>query len=218
MAVLKSLKVQNVKWILAVIASDSLVLLAFLYPSVLDEDIFSGRSVLKTVAAGVAPVIVLLLTSLLSSDVKAMLVFWRLRAVLPGHRAFSKYAVEDPRIDCDALQKSIGAFPTDPKQQNSLWYKLFKQADSNVIVGDAHRHYLLFRDLAALSLLLVLIAPFMLLAVGAEAAMLVAGLFLVQYVAAAIAARHNGARLVCNVLALHAAAEPAPTNKRRRPR
>lgn len=189
----KPLKSQNVRWIWAVIALDMLALAAFTYPGVLDQDVLSARSALKLVGAGAAPVVVLLLTSLLPSDGKAVLVFWRFRNVLPGHRAFSKHASADPRVNMESLRKNVGAFPEDPKEQNGAWYRLFKKVEADPSVAQAHKHYLLFRDLAALSIVLGVIAPGVLLALGGapEVVLAAAGLFMAQYAASAIAARNG---------------------------
>jgi hypothetical protein len=65
MAAPKTLKAQNIRWILAVIVADIFALVAFAYSAALDGEIFSGRSALKAIMIGVAPVIVLLLTSML---------------------------------------------------------------------------------------------------------------------------------------------------------
>jgi hypothetical protein len=52
---------------------------------------------------------------------KARLVFLRWRHALPGHRAFSKYAVRDPRIDVSSLEKLHGgSLSVDPVEQNQI--------------------------------------------------------------------------------------------------
>ncbi len=200
-----SLKGQNARLIWAVVAVDALALAAFAYPTGIDDGILSARSVLKLLGAGVVSVIVLLLTSLLPSDAKAVLVFWRLRDALPGHRAFTEHAGADARVNVDALRRNVGAFPGAPKEQNALWYKLFKKVESDPAVAHANKHYLLFRDLAVLSLVLGIIVAGALLVMGmaAELALAAAAFFMVQYAATAIAARNEGTALVRNVLALH---------------
>jgi hypothetical protein len=166
-----------------------------------------GLAWIQLCISGASPVIVLLLSSLLSSDAKAVLVFWRLRDALPGHRAFSVHAMHDPRIGLEALRKHVGAFPEAPRDQNATWYRLFKKVDSEASVAQAHRHYLLFRDLTTLSLLLAPLAALTLYFLGVTpAAIAFAGMLLGgQYAAMAIAARNCGVRLVTNVLALHSA-------------
>ncbi len=202
----KSLKSQNLAWLWGVVVVDAAVLLLIAFPETFNATAFKDYAWLRGVATVVAPVIVLLLTSLISSDAKAVLVYWRLDDTLPGHRAFSTYAVNDSRIDLDSLRKNIGVFPEKAKDQNTTWYKLYKKVDSDVAVAQAHRHYLLFRDLATLSLLLAPISAILLYALDASLASsgITLALLIGQYVATAVAARHNGVRFVTNVLALHA--------------
>ncbi len=202
----KSLKSQNLAWLWSVVAADAVVLLLLAFPDSLTPAYIKDYAWLRPGGAAIAPVVVLLLTSLLSSDAKAILVFWRFTETLPGHRAFSVYAVKDSRIDQDALRENVGAFPDAAKDQNTMWYKLYKKVDGDVTVAQAHRHYLLFRDLAALSLLLAPIS--VILFYVFDASLVSSGIalaFLIgQYTATAMAARHNGVRFVTNVLALHA--------------
>ena len=152
------------------------------------------------------PTPALILSSLLSADHKAVLVFWRLRNPLPGARAFSVHAPADPRIDLAKLRKNVGEFPTTERDQNSKWYGLYKQVDSDPSVVDSHKNYLLFRDIAAMSLLLVPALPLILYLSGVDSTrMLVsAAWFMGQYLVTAFAARTTGIRFVQNVLAVHA--------------
>lgn len=200
-----SLKGQNARLVWAVVAADALALVAFAYPVGIDDGLLSARSALKVLGAGAVSIFVLLLTSLLPSGAKAVLVFWRLRDALPGHRAFSVHAGADPRVNVEALRKNVGMFPEQSKEQNALWYKLYKRVESDPAVAHANKYYLLFRDLAALSLMLGIIATVVLLAIGAtvELALAAGTLFTAQYAATAIAARNEGVALVRNVLALH---------------
>jgi hypothetical protein len=214
----KSLKAQNVPWIWTVVVADALAVAAFASPSVLDQAATWLTSGAKLAGGAIAPVVVLLLTSLIPADVKAILVYWRVKDVLPGSRAFSRYARRDERVDVDALKAKIGQFPRSGKDQNSLWYRLFKERDNEPEVSQAHRLFLLFRDLAALSVLLSVVAPVVLLALGAGLtnAATATAVFGVQYLACAVAARSHGVRMVCNVLALHAAARPPASSAGRK--
>ena len=212
------LKAQNTTWIWTVVVADAVALAGFAFPAVADQ-MTSWLASARIAGASIAPVIVLLLTSILPAELKEALVFWRVRDVLPGHRAFSVYSLKDPRIDVARLRAAVGEVPALARDQNSLWYRLFQQVEADPRVAQAHRHFLLFRDLAALSLLLAIIAPVALYALGAgaTAAGLAVALFSVQYLATALAGRFHGVRFVCNVLALHGAGtavKPAPAKKR----
>jgi len=199
--------------------ADALALVAMAFPAALNQAASWITSGSRLAGISIAPIVVLLLTSLLPADLKAALVFWRWRDALPGHRAFSVYGPADPRIDLQHLRTVTGPFPEVPREQNTLWYQLFRKVDSDPRVAEAHRHFLLFRDLAALSVLLAVTAPLLLYLLGAThiAIGLSAGILAIQYLATVVGARNQGARLVCNVLALHSA-DTAPRKTARRPR
>ncbi len=210
-----ALKAQNATWVWGVAVADALALVAFAFPSVVDQAASWLSSGSRLGGAAFVPVAVLLLTSLVPSDAKAVLVFWRIKEVLPGHRAFLTFVHKDSRIDIERLRMVVGQFPETPRDQNTLWYRLFKQVEGDAGVSQAHRHFLLFRDLAALSFILMIVAPVTLLAVGAatEAAKFALWIMVVQYLATATAARFQGERLVCNVLALKGASGAAKKPK-----
>src|SRR5438876_460674 len=100
----------------------------------------------------------LILSSLIFADHKAILVFWRFK-----HRCRAR----DPSLctrrriiaDLAKLKKNVGEFPVSERDQNAKWYVLYKQVDSDPSVVDSHKNYLLFRDIASMSLLLVPVLP-----------------------------------------------------------
>ncbi len=51
-----------------------------------------------------SPLIVFVLLGVVNSNNKARIVFWKWRYALPGHRAFSALAHNDPRIDLKLLK------------------------------------------------------------------------------------------------------------------
>ena len=201
----KPLKSGNTTWLCSLALFDVALLLILVFP-----DAVTTLTVTRLVAGrmsltAIIPVAVLLLSSLLPPGLKATLVYFRVTQALPGHRAFSVHAPNDARIDMKALQKNVGAFPTVPSEQNSLWYKLYKKVVSDGAVIDAHRGYLLFRDMAAMSFLLLLAVPISLglLGVVTTSIWVVAGVLLAQYILTALAAMQSGTRFVKNVLAIH---------------
>ena len=83
-------------------------------------------------------------------------------------------------------------------------YRLYKLVQARVEVISAQRDFLLYRDAAAMSLVLIPVGPIVMqFAVGHFAASSTGGLFLVQYLVTSVSARHAGVRLVCTVLALY---------------
>jgi len=197
-------KAANIRWLSAIALLDAAVLA-----------IVAGFPALNRLTADVAPQltsaillppIVLWLCSLIGPDLKHRLVFWRWNEVLPGHRAFSIHATEDPRFDAADLRKKIGPFPEAARDQNARWYKLYKEVQDAAPVVDAHRSFLLFRDLAAMSSILVIAVTLIFTLVGLDwhKAATAAVILAIQFLLAVVASRVSANRFVRNVLAEHA--------------
>lgn len=202
----KALKAKNNPMLWAVVTADVLANFAIASSdSLTNAAAWTSADALRGVFASCVPVVVLLLNSLVPARAKAVMVFWRVRNVLPGHRAFSKHAADDPRIDIERLRKNIGAFPENPREQNATWYRLFKKVEMEAAVDHAHQQFLLLRDVASLSVLLLLAVVLAMLAGGLTSgqAGIAVLLFGIQYVLAAISAAAQGRGLVRSVLALH---------------
>jgi hypothetical protein len=106
----------------------------------------------------------------MAPNVKAMLVYWKPLGVLPGSSAFSRYDPSDPRVDMTVLKKHVGVFPTEPGEQNSKWYKLYKLVESRIEVVRAQKDFLLYRDMGALSFPLIVLGPVGMWAAGVKLA------------------------------------------------
>ena len=195
------------KWLVLLAAADVLFVLLFVAPDLMNGVTLTQIGIGRALATTVMPVIVLLIVNVLPHDVKSMLVYWKPLGVLPGCEAFTKHGPRDPRIDMAALKKNVGALPTESTEQNSKWYKLYKQVPSEPEVREAHKLFLMYRDMAVLSLPLVTLVPLSLNVAGASNSTLAlaAGLFIIQYLLTALSARWSGIRFVCNVLAIHSA-------------
>lgn len=202
----KTLKGRNLAWLVATLVLDVLVLLVLAFDTAIQDMTPTAIAAVRTSLTILLPIPALILSSLISADHKAILVFWRFKHPLPGSRALSVYALADHRIDLAKLKKHVGEFPVDPREQNAKWYGLYRQVDSDPSVVDSHKNYLLFRDIAAMSLLLVPVLPVAMYFIGVDATRILisAAWFMGQFLVSALAARTTGIRLVQNVLAVHA--------------
>lgn len=202
----KTLKGRNLAWIVATLVLDGLILLAGIFHSLVDDLTPTRLMWIRGSLTTLLPIPALMLSSLIPINAKAVLVFWRFTRPLPGSRAFTVHAPADDRIDLAKLKKNVGAFPTDERDQNAKWYGLYKQVDGDPSVVDSHKNYLLFRDIAAMSLLLAVTTPLVLVFSGVDFGRSFAcfALFSTQYLLAALSAKNTGIRFVQNVLAVHA--------------
>lgn len=208
-----SLKSLNFKWHVALAMADVILLALFIAPELIVTATATQLGIYRALSAALVPVLVLLIMNVLPSDVKAMLVYWKPLGVLPGCEAFTKHGPADPRVDMAQLKKNVGALPIDAEEQNSKWFRLYKLVESQTEITAAQKDFLMYRDMAVLSLPLIVLAPIGLFLADARntAMFTAAGLFLAQYLVTAISARHAGERFVCNVLASHSAKKVTAT-------
>jgi hypothetical protein len=201
------LKSQDMKWLVPLAALDlALVALLATPEELVTHGSISGIAAARAGAASLLPVVVCLLIGVVPDNIKAALVYWRIRHVMPGSHAFTHHAAADLRINMAGLKRNVGALPTDPTEQNAKWYELYRLVNSAAAVMKANRSYLLYRDMAAMSFMLAFLTPLALRLCGAASTTLVmsALIFAAQYAITAVAANHAGIRLVRNVLAIHA--------------
>lgn len=217
----KSLKRRNMMLLVAAGIVDVIALLALVFHRPLGDFTGDKMVALRASLTVLLPVPILMLSYLLSQSQKATIVFWRLKHPMPGCRAFSVHAPADVRIDLAALKANVGEFPVEGRAQNSMWYRLYKLVENDTAVLESHQNFLMFRDIAAMSLLLVIVVPVCLVLFGnpTSVAMYCGLFFLAQYLLTALASKNNGIRFVQNVLAIHAAkkvrtAKPAAPRKK----
>jgi len=205
----KSLKDQNKLMLFGLISLN----LAIFYLVVQGNTIIIGdwSSVIldldAALPAGIGLALIGIINGLFSANAKARIVFMRWDDPLPGSEAFSRYADTDPRVDMETLNREHGTLPTDPRQQNSLWYRLYKSVESDPSIMQVHREFLFSRDYTSLALMMVVLlgaAGFIQISTTWMAWGYLAWLLL-QFILAGRAARQHGKRFVTTVLALKGA-------------
>jgi hypothetical protein len=131
-----------------------------------------------------------------------VIIFWKVKNPLPGSRAFTELALKDPRIDIKELENRYGKLPTEPRDQNALWYKIFKEKQDEKIIHASHGHWLLFREIVVISVMIaLLLVPISLFINFGKISTIYAFLVLVQYLILRQVAVNAAERFTCNVLA-----------------
>lgn len=159
-----------------------------------------------SISLGIIAIARLVLLGLIPPGFRDRLIHWRWEHPLPGARAFTSIGPADPRVDMAALSKRCGALPSDPGEQNRLYYSLYKSHSESVGVLDAHKSYLATRDICTINLLLFWLLPPLAYWATHDFARTVtysAALF-VSYLLFALAAQVYATRFVQNVLAVAA--------------
>jgi len=184
--------------------------LAVYFAAVQTNVLFGGqwlglaKSLPEALPAGLGLIAAGVFNAQISAGNKARIVFFRWNHALPGCRAFSHHAKNDPRIDLVALGKAFGHFPSEPREQNTLWYRLYKSVEDDPSVIQVHRAFLFTRDYTCLAMLMRIVlggAGFIQIS-SQGTALGWLGLLILQFVVAGQAARDHGKRFVQTVLAI----------------
>jgi hypothetical protein len=206
----KSLKDEN-RWQLWL----TIALNAVVFYTVAQSDAITGAGWKGLFAAapdllpvGLAFIVTSIANGLLSANIKARLVFLRWTHALPGHRAFSKHAPADPRVDLDQLKKYLGnKLPEGPEAENKAWYRIFKEVEGTPEVHHIHREFLFMRDYTGFSALFLvgLGTAALVLVQSRRVALTYCLVLLLQFIVVRHVAATYGARFVCTVLAVKSA-------------
>lgn len=199
-----NLKSKNTPQLWIMLVANILIVCGIFFPMYLKEikNKFDLIFILKGLGASMAPLLLFLLNGFISSNQKAVLVFWKLKDPLPGSEAFSKLSKQDNRIDRKKLKEIYGSLPKNPAEQNKLWYKIYRKNNLDITVIESHRAFLLARDLTSMSFLfLAFIGISSLLFFDRPLNMYYLLFLILQYFITVIGARNRGKRFVCNVLA-----------------
>lgn len=196
----KSLKEQNI-WRIAGACAGNIAVFGLLF-----LDIELDYNKLKPfLPASMVTASVVVLNAFVGPNSKARLVFWRWRNPLPGSRAFSELAKNDPRIDLNSILRNEGEdLLESPEKQNYVWYnKYYAKVKKDPSVMSTHRDYLFTRDYASLSFIFFFPMSFLgyLNAETWHTVLFYTLLMFIQYIAVRLAAVRNGERFVTTVLA-----------------
>ena len=204
---MENLKKGNRYWIFSYLAASAFLFWCVFrgfYAFTEVQDWLSALKSFGSVGAILAPLLTVIVNGLISPHWKSTFVYWKIHDPLPGSYAFSGIAKTDSRIDFGNLRSRLGSIPTEPAEQNTLWYKLYLKHQSTVQVLEAHRSWLLLRDITSAS---VIVFPvFSIVAVFGVAPLAVKigyiGLLVAKYLVLTQVARNYGNRFVANVMAV----------------
>ncbi len=213
---LKALK-DEYRWQLwLIIALNSLFLYAVVQENAIRLD--GIRTALSNtsnlIPVGFAIVAVTVVNGILSDKTKYRLVFLRWKFALPGHRAFSRHALDDPRISLQALQEVCGPdWPTTPAAENQKWYALYRTVADRPPVRQVHRDFLLLRDYTGIAALLAPIygGAAIYAVASPNIALLYTSLLITQFAIVRHSARNYGISFVKDVLAQVCVPSPPTT-------
>lgn len=208
----KSLKEQNA-WLIRAAMIGHIVAFVWIAVEPLRLISMNGRTFLArletaaapgTAAFGLIVVASLLLLGLINPNWRDRIMHWRWHDPIPGCRAFTSVGPLSSHVNMAALGAQYGPLPVTGREQNQLFYRIYREFREDVGVLDAHWRYLAARDIGTITALVMVPLPLLAWwASGAWGRALVYGVALsLVYALCAIAAKNYSWRMVQHVLAL----------------
>jgi hypothetical protein len=145
----------------------------------------------------------IILEGILSSNLKAIIVFHRIKNPLPGCRVFTEIARKDSRINMQKLaEKYDNKLPSEAASQNSEWFRLYKLYEKVEVVEESHKSFLMTRDLLALSIILLILSTILHIALGTSAINIIYStmIYVALIIVFKISAQNYGNRFTANVI------------------
>ena len=201
------IKSENRKWLIGYFTLQ--IVIFAMFTGYVDFSLMDANQFIAKIKApqGFVPmavaIFIIVMEGLFTNTVKEILIFWRFKNRLPGHRAFSIIGPRDPRIDMEKITSLFSnGLPTTPKKQNNEWNKLYRDYQNTLQVFHSHRAFLLTRDLASLTVLFIPLSAFGHFLFESKPIMLGYNLLILfgLFVIISISARNYGKRFVANVL------------------
>lgn len=165
-----------------------------------------------TAAFGLIVVASLLLLGLINPSWRDRIMHWRWQDPLPGSRAFTRVGPLSGNVNMTTLEALYGPLPLAGKEQNQLFYRVYREFRDDVGVLDAHGRYLAARDIGTITALVMI--PLTWLAWwtsgNGDRALGYGLVLLLVYALCVVAAKNYSWRMVQHVLAL-ASSKPIKT-------
>jgi len=208
----KSLKEQNAGLIRATMIGHA-VAFVFIAAEPLSLLSMDGRTLAARLEAAAAPgtaafglivVASLLLLGLINPGWRDRIMHWRWRDPLPGCRAFTSVGPSSSHVNMAVLDAQYGPLPLAGKEQNQLFYRIYRRFRDDIGVLDAHGRYLAVRDIGTITALVMLPLPWLAWWASGNGGQALAygGVLFMVYVFCVVAAKNYSWRMVQHVLAL----------------
>lgn len=140
------------------------------------------------------------ISGMFSRNLKECLVFWS--EGRPGERAFSHFMLKDSTINVKVLSQYFHPLPTEPFEQNALWYSWLHEFDMEPRIRQVYKSYLFAREwtLFAAFILITSTPIVILLSIPLKNILLCLTILIGQYFIIRFVARVQGEQLVKSVM------------------
>lgn len=155
----------------------------------------------------VVSVIGLLILNVIPSNMKEILIFWKIKNRLPSYRWQDKIAYKDSRINIKLLNRKYGK-NLNAQKQHDIWYKLYQKYKGDEVILESQKDYLFARDLCITTILIltIIIVIYLIgkISINLDMQFIIfnIAILLFLYIILNIVSKNNANRFICNVLLL----------------
>jgi hypothetical protein len=160
----------------------------------------------NSLAFAIVGIAAMLVQDLIPKPFKEFLVFWRRSERLPGHRAFSSIAIDNPNIDHSSISDIERLKNCTAEEQQRAFYQRYNSIREHPSVSHVSQRYIAWRDTSTLLFLLCCVS-FPVIATFKHDRVLPVGLILCGvsaffFLLTVFAARNSAKSLTIQVLSL----------------
>lgn len=175
--------------------------------SLLKENETIIKPIYSLICVPLLSIIGLLILNIVPSNVKEILIFWKINNRLPSYRWQNKIVSKDSRINIKILNKKYGKNISSQKQHD-IWYKAYQKYKAEEVILESQKDYLFSRDLCITTVLImpIILAIYILsiicLHIEIDFIIVNMTILIILYIIFNIVSRNNANRFICNVLLL----------------
>ena len=175
--------------------------------NIVKENNYILKPIYTLICIPLLSIIGLLVLNILPSNIREILIFWKINNRLPSYRWQDKIIYKDSRINTETFNKKYGK-KLKAEEQHNIWYKIYQKYKGDEVALESQKDYLFARDLCITTILILPIIFIMYLvgklSLNLEIQFLIVNVVIlfILYVMLNIVSRNNANRFICNVLLL----------------
>lgn len=171
------------------------------------ENEFTLKIIYTAIGLPAISIVGLFVFYIIPSNMKEILIFWKVKNRLPSYRWKDSIVKTDSRLNVKKINKKYGKKLSNEKQHD-IWYNAYQRVKDDIVIFNSQKTYLFARDVCIATLLLIpiIIIEYIIaklyFKIGVTFIIINMGVLVVLYVLLNIICRITANRFVCNVIAL----------------
>lgn len=175
--------------------------------NIIKENSYIIKPIYTLMVIPLLSIIGLMILNIIPSNIKEILIFWKIKDRLPSYRWQDKTISTDSRINVKMLNKKYGR-KLIAQKQHDIWYKAYQRFKGEEVILESQKDYLFARDLCitTILILLIIITIYIIgkIVLNLDIQFIIINIIILAtlYVILNVVTRNNANRFIANVLVL----------------